>query len=263
MSKSKPSKNSTKRNVVLPEGPKLFALIVFTVVGIIAYITFINYLQSGSLSRSSEASEKLCPISGSHSNGCFIINRCNRDGFGTGESSCYRYINYSCQNGKYAGKNQYLNPLSKCWSEEQALSRISELCGCGGELENKIISCNQTLEYNGNQGITTVQMDLGKGTGMVGLTFNAYENPDKFRVIYNGVDKISTGFRGRQKFNGIDYAKLLDEHYAPKDNLPIIIEPGTGYKEFHKDSSDKDAVLEVEAPLENTMWKVSLTCTED
>jgi hypothetical protein len=174
MSKSKPSKNSTKRNVVLPEGPKLFALIVFTVVGIIAYITFINYLQSGSLSRSSEASEKLCPISGSHSNGCFIINRCNRDGFGTGESSCYRYINYSCQNGKYAGKNQYLNPLSKCWSEEQALSRISELCGCGGELENKIISCNQTLEYNGNQGITTVQMDLGKGTGMVGLTFNAY-----------------------------------------------------------------------------------------
>jgi len=103
------------------------------------------------------------------------------------------------------------------------------------------------VSYSGGVGNFEYIVDLGTATGSTVLTFEAYSVPDIFKVEYNGVEVINTGYRGE------------DGTY---DGVPVTVAgPGAGSASFNKTTASPTwAKVIIEAPFSGTAWEVSLGC---
>lgn len=116
-----------------------------------------------------------------------------------------------------------------------------------------IVNCNTTINYSG--GISdigyTVSFGSGTTTGTVSLTFNTTDKPTRFRVVYNNVEVINTGYRGNTYYNNI----LRSLGY------PIISGPNSGILTFNKNiGSNNTAQVLVDTPLSESSWSFNLGC---
>jgi hypothetical protein len=106
--------------------------------------------------------------------------------------------------------------------------------------------CN-AYAYSGSIGTHEYIVDLGTATGSTVLNFEAYSVPDIFKVEYNGVEVINTGYRGD------------DGTY---DGVPVTVAgPGAGSASFNKTTASPTwAKVIVEAPFTGTAWEFNLGC---
>jgi len=100
------------------------------------------------------------------------------------------------------------------------------------------------------------EVDLGTGIGQVVLTFDTVSVPDKFVVLFDGIEVINTGYRGDSEYQAILYDALSDVG-APSEN---ITGGKTGTASFIKTSPTDKAYVYVYAPIEETEWDFILAC---
>ena len=124
----------------------------------------------------------------------------------------------------------------------------------------QIISCDQTVNFNGRQGTHTLQANVGSTTGNVILNYNAFGVPDRFRVEFDSREVINTGFRGEASLN----AELVALGYPRCETDPYAAGPicgsGRGTASFNKNSATTTATIDVDAPLWGTAWELQLSC---
>lgn len=144
----------------------------------------------------------------------------------------------------------------------------------------RIEPCGSPIPYDGGLSFPTSKtIYLGPTTGTVTLSFDALSVPDRFIVIYDGVIKIDTGYRGlpsfsyggsdRDRFNdglngkvdivtGLTYPFSNPAH-AP-DGYPYVPNLGSGTASFSKTTSSTEAEVRVYAPIYGTEWDFTLMC---
>ena len=141
------------------------------------------------------------------------------------------------------------------WSDQQLLTPAADgyysINGYCYYQTTPVVACNAGTSYPGGTGFASYGISLGTGTGTVTLNYQAYNVPDRFRVVWNGIEVINTGFRG----NSANDAALNDAGY------PSVVGPGSGSVTFSKNSTyPTTAIVYVDAPLEGTAWDFTLSC---
>lgn len=108
------------------------------------------------------------------------------------------------------------------------------------------ITCG-SLTTSGGVGNSEFIVDLGTATGLVTLNFDAYSIPDIFKVEYDGVEVINTGYRGDSgTYDG---------------TVVVVAGPGNGSATFTKSTaSPTTAIVRVIAPFTGTAWDLDLSC---
>ena len=148
----------------------------------------------------------------------------------------------------------YLVATSQLNGPEYTLdSTTITLPNLGGTIE----PCGSATSYQGGQSFPTeYQVNLGTDTGDVILDFNANQIPDKFIVVFDGVEVINTGYRGSTSYQSQLDAELISR------GLPTetIVGTGAGSTYFTKTTSTTTATIKVFAPLDQTAWTVTLNC---
>ena len=123
------------------------------------------------------------------------------------------------------------------------------------------IPCGAGSTYSGNVAYPQTDIvELGTGTGIVTLDFNAATIPDKFIVEFDGVEVINTGYRG-----GASYQTTLNYYLANLGLPPEQIEGvGQGTATFQKTTATTTATVKVFAPIEKptTGWNYTLQCPQ-
>ena len=95
------------------------------------------------------------------------------------------------------------------------------------------------------------RISLSSQLGPKNMTYQAYSVPDRFRLIYDQVEVINTGFVGDSSYN-------TDLNAA---GFPDVVGPGYGYKTFlHSNPSVNYVDVFVDAPLPNTAWAFLVAC---
>ena len=114
-----------------------------------------------------------------------------------------------------------------------------------------IAPCNNLVDYsNQGKGTYLVPIILGAGTGNVTLTFDTVYVPDRYRVMFDGVEVINTGFRGNSSYNSA-LAAL---------GLPPVSGGNAGSVSFTKTTGTTTAYVFVDAPFDGTRFKFTLSC---
>ena len=117
--------------------------------------------------------------------------------------------------------------------------------------------CGTQYSYSGGATFPTLlNINLGTGTGNVTLNFNAGTIPDKFEVWFDGIKVIDTGYRGNANYQ-IQLNNALEERGLPSETISGV---GLGSAFFHKTTNTEVALVKVYAPLENTLWNLTLGC---
>lgn len=118
-------------------------------------------------------------------------------------------------------------------------------------------SCGTQYSYSGGADFPTLlNLNLGATTGTVTLNFNALNIPDKFEVWFDGVKVIDTGYRGLT-FYQQDLNDALTSKGLPVETIAGL---GSGVASFNKTTSTQTALVKVYAPLEDTVWNLTLDC---
>jgi len=141
------------------------------------------------------------------------------------------------------------------WSDQQLLTPAPDgfysINGYCYAQTTPIVACNASTSYSGGTGFASYGITLGSATGTVTLNYDAYNVPDRFRVVWNGVEVINTGFRG----NAANNSALNAAGY------PSVVGSGSGSVTFSKNSTyPTTAIVYVDAPLSNTAWEFTLSC---
>lgn len=114
------------------------------------------------------------------------------------------------------------------------------------------VSCSH-VENGGRVGKFEYKLELGYGTGMCGISYNAYTIPDRYTIIWDGKE-YSTGFVGSTTYN----TKLNSLGY------PNVSSAGSGQLLFEKTKiTPNSAILKVDAPITGTAWKYKVICPGD
>ena len=117
--------------------------------------------------------------------------------------------------------------------------------------------CGTQYSYTGGEKFPTLlNINLGAATGTVTLNFNAKNIPDKFEVWFDGVKVIDTGYRGSATYQ-TDLNTALALRGLPSET---IAGTGLGTANFSKTTNTEVALIKVYAPLENTIWNITLDC---
>lgn len=123
---------------------------------------------------------------------------------------------------------------------------------------NNVIACGVDNSFGGGQSFPSETIiTLGSGLGNVQLNFDAVGVPDKFIVIYNGVEVINTGYRG-----DIGQQSALNSALAARGLPPeTIAGVPSGTASFIKTTaSPTTAIVRVFAPIVGTAWDYVLGC---
>lgn len=119
------------------------------------------------------------------------------------------------------------------------------------------IPCGSSTSFSGGASFPTSKViNLGTATGTVTLNFDASAAPDKFIVIYDGVEVINTGYRGVSSAQSSLNAALAARGLPPE----TIVSYGPGSMSFNKTTTTATATVNVYAPLSGTAWNYTLSC---
>ena len=111
-----------------------------------------------------------------------------------------------------------------------------------------LVPCDGQRTFAGGQGSHEFIVNLGSQLGDVVLEYQAYYVPDRFRVNFDGVEVINTGFRGGSLY------------YGAGSSLGVS-GPGQGTAQFEKtDVSPTSAKVFVDAPNPGTLFTFTLHC---
>jgi len=156
-------------------------------------------------------------------------------------------------------------------------------------LTAQAVPCNSSFSYpSGEQSYPTItSVDLGSGTGISTLTYDAKGIPDRFIAKWNGNVVIDTGYRGDSNYDYVGGNRQIfidallgkldpitnntypDIGTYPDDGYPRVIsnplggfDVGKGTASFNKITSTSNIInLYVYAPLSGTAWEISsLSC---
>ena len=117
--------------------------------------------------------------------------------------------------------------------------------------------CGTQYTYSGGENFPTLlNINLGAGTGTVTLNYNAQSIPDKFEVWFDGIKVIDTGYRGSD-FRQADLDAALALRGLPSEPIVGI---GSGSANFNKTTNTQTALVKVYAPLDETLWSLTLGC---
>ena len=123
------------------------------------------------------------------------------------------------------------------------------------EIDERIVECDESINYQGDEGVYEFLIDFGEDTGEAGIDYNSAGIPDKFTIEWNG-QVITSGFVGDDDYD----QQLINQGVSPSE---INTGPGTalGQLTFNKTSAQPtQALVRVEAPFEGTNWNVSGRC---
>lgn len=113
-----------------------------------------------------------------------------------------------------------------------------------------LFSCGGSESGNGRTGTFEYELDFGTGVGDCGVTYNAYNIPDRYTIIWDG-KTYSTGFVGSSSYNS-DLASK---------GFPNVAGTGSGSLIFAKNSAyPSKARLIVDAPIAGTGWNFKMIC---
>lgn len=163
------------------------------------------------------------------------------------------------------------------YKEASSLSEIKETVQFRGY---PILGCNGLASFSGGSSYPSQQtINLGTDAGDVSFSFEAFSQPDRFIVEFNGAIVIDTGYRGissydfggasRSSFNASLNGKIdpiLETTYPdisnfPDDGFPRVISPGNGTSTFLKNTSTPTtAKISVYGPMIGTAWNYTLGC---
>lgn len=137
---------------------------------------------------------------------------------------------------------------------------ISSEINCGvtvsGRVNTRIFTYGNN---NNNESVTYLQLprrssyrvNLGSSVGNSTLNFNTNDVPSRFKVVYNNVEVINTGFRGSPGYN----YKLTDIGY------PAVSGPSVGSATFAKSlGGDPYAYIYIDSPLDESGYTFSFSC---
>jgi hypothetical protein len=160
--------------------------------------------------------------------------------------------------------NQYnclkKNIMSLCyrysWSESTqsiptGVSNLTQLPGLTASCPTiGTIDCGTTASYSGNSELNIYGVTLSDLTGTVSLTFNTNGVPARFKVVFDNVEVINTGFRGDTRYNGA----LINIGYG------AIIGPSSGVFSFNKSSPSTTALVYIETPIRGSEYSFNVGC---
>jgi hypothetical protein len=162
----------------------------------------------------------------------------------------------ACNNGSAvtAYSNNY-TVGGTLWGDQQLLTPAPDgyysLSGYCYYQTTPVVACDVLTSYTGGTGFASYTVTLGTGTGTVTLNYQAYNVPDRWRVVWNGIEVVNTGFRGQPANNPALNAA----------GYPSVVGPGSGSITFSKNSSyPTDAIVYIDAPLSGTEWYFTLSC---
>jgi hypothetical protein len=98
---------------------------------------------------------------------------------------------------------------------------------------------------------------------MVTLTFEAFDVPDAFQVIFDGNVVIDTGYRGDPSYQSeldTEILSLPSPNPLVNNGITTITSPGSGSASFTKSTATQTAIVRVYAPITNTAWGFTLSC---
>lgn len=166
------------------------------------------------------------------------------------------YANFTMPAGTTAENNLYL-----IWDYRQSTAAslnkdTTAALACAGSVA-PVTTCNTQLSYSGGETFPSeYNITLGSTTGVVTLTFDAQDIPDKFIIEYDGAEVINTGYRGLTIYQGDLNSALAAKGLSPES----ITSPGNGTATFTKSTTTTTATLKVFSPLPSTVWTATLSC---
>ncbi|MDB0602177.1 hypothetical protein PL373_13665 [Tenacibaculum maritimum] len=128
----------------------------------------------------------------------------------------------------------------------------------GVEINETIVSCDETFSPSGNVGNFSYVLDFGDNIGTAGINYNAYSVPDRFIIEWNG-QTFDTGFVGSSSYD----AQLITAGVNPSDINTGSPSTGSGMLTFNKSQAfPTQATITVLAPLGGTAWNVTGICPQ-
>lgn len=131
----------------------------------------------------------------------------------------------------------------------------------GITVDDTVLPCGQTLNYTGNQGSYSFNIELGTTIGMVKVDYNAQNVPDKFDVTWDTLF-ITSNYRGLSYNNTANYdQQLINAGVPPSQIQTAVPSNGAGSLYFFKTSEfPTTATVTVTAPLGGTAWNLKSNC---
>lgn len=171
------------------------------------------------------------------------------------------------EDAKYMADNEgfvELNPITpskECMTKADILYHMNaDATLMGGYLDKNLVpyhvikpfvaQCGQS--YSGQYGYYVYKIDFGPELGYAGIEYNAYDVPDKFTIIYNGIT-YTTGYVGHSDFD----QQLINKGISTDEINTGDPSTGQGYLLFLKDREDiTQATIIVEGVLSGTGWTI-------
>ena len=166
------------------------------------------------------------------------------------------YADFVMPTGTIAENNLYL-----IWDYRQSTAEdlnrdTTASLACAGSAA-PVAPCNTQVAFSGGESFPSeYNLTLGSTTGVVTLTFDAQNLPEKFIIEFDGAEVLNTGYRGSTAFQGDLNSALALKGLPPE----TITAPGNGTASFTKSTTTATATLKVFGPLPNTLWTATLSC---
>ncbi len=138
------------------------------------------------------------------------------------------------------------------WGDESNKSSIPEFPPFCAPIQGH---CGTQYTYTGNQDYPeTYEFNLGN-TGTSSLTYQAFNIPDKWVIVQDGIVLLDTGYRGN-----VSYQTALDLALADRGLPPEAIQGGgSGASTFIVNTLSPIYVY-VYAPLPDTSFQTTINC---
>lgn len=128
----------------------------------------------------------------------------------------------------------------------------------GTESTIEIVQCDESFAYSGNNGVFEFLINFGSDVGQCGISYNAFNQPDKFEIEWNG-QVYSSGYVGSNTWD----QDLINLGISPTEINTGNPSTGLGNLLFNKDqASPATALVRVTAPLNGTAWNISGVCPD-
>jgi hypothetical protein len=126
-------------------------------------------------------------------------------------------------------------------------------------LDETICNIPTVVNIKGSYYPYTIDKFLGAVTGVVSITVNSFDMPDRFVVEFDGNTVIDTGYLGNPLFQTyLDAACFLEG-----DTAGDISSVTTATFYFNKDTATDHATISVYSPLNNSRFEFTVSCPDE